>query len=241
LPEIIDLLHYLSDSRTEPMVCPDGFHQQSPRLPEIQTPMIQLQKVELRRSLLTQRQSLPLNQWQQKSQQICVHLQNDPIFAQSRTILAYFSTRQEPDLKPLFTNPVFSQSHRWGFPRCVGKTLTWHTWSPTTMLPLQPGKFGILEPHADAPILEASAVDLILVPAVACDQRGYRLGYGGGFYDRLFSLPDWANKPAIGIVFDFAHLLELPTESWDYPLMAVCTEQGLFWQKSPKSGSNELL
>lgn len=199
-----------------------------------------LQKAELRRSLLIQRQSLVPDEWQRKSEQICIHLQNDRIFAQSRTILAYFSTRQEPDLQPLFTNSLLTQSHCWGFPRCLGKALTWHVWLPTSPLPLQTGKFGILEPHADAPSIDASAVDLMLVPAVACDQRGYRLGYGGGFYDRLFSLPDWADKLTIGIVFDFARLTELPTEPWDYPLMGVCTEQGLFWHKSPESGSTEL-
>lgn len=80
-------------------------------------------------------------------------------------------------------------------------------------------------------MLDASDVDLILVPAVACDRQGYRLGYGGGFYDRLFSTPAWAAKPKIGVIFDFAHLPELPIDSWDYPLTGVCTDQGMFWNE----------
>lgn len=194
--------------------------------------MIQsLQKTELRRSLLNIRQSLSSEEWQQKSSQICIHLQQQPIFTQSRTILAYFSTRQEPDLSPLFSQSQLNPSHRWGFPRCIGRSLSWHTWSPTASLPLQTGKFGILEPHPDAPILDASDVDLILVPAVACDHQGYRLGYGGGFYDRLLSIPAWAEKPTIGIIFDFARLPKLPVDTWDYPLTGVCTEQGMFWNE----------
>lgn len=77
-------------------------------------------------------------------------------------------------------------------------------------------------------MIEPGAVDLLLVPAVACDRRGYRLGYGGGFYDRLLSSPEWADKTAIAIVFDFAQLPSLPNDPWDQRLVGVCTESGLF-------------
>ncbi|MGB3561143.1 MAG: 5-formyltetrahydrofolate cyclo-ligase, partial [Geitlerinemataceae cyanobacterium] len=94
--------------------------------------------------------------------------------------------------------------------------------------PLQSGAYGILEPHRDLPQIVPESVDLILVPAVACDDRGYRLGYGGGFYDRLFSLPQWAAKPSIAIVFEFARVANVPIDSWDLPLNAICTEAGYF-------------
>jgi len=71
-------------------------------------------------------------------------------------------------------------------------------------------------------------VDLMLVPAVACDVRGYRLGYGGGYYDRLFSQPQWQQVPAIGIVFEYARLPSLPKDVWDRPMTGICSESGLF-------------
>jgi 5-formyltetrahydrofolate cyclo-ligase len=183
-------------------------------------------KIDLRRSLLKARRALAPEIWREQSDRLCAHLQNAPQFIQAHTILAYTSFRQEPDLSPLISG--FDGSKRWGLPRCVGKSLVWHVWSSTSR-PLQSGAYGILEPHADEPILDIEMVDLILVPAVAGDRQGYRLGYGGGFYDRLLSDPNWAAKPTLGILFDFALLPRLPIDPWDRPLHGICTETGLFW------------
>lgn len=166
---------------------------------------------------------MPAQVWQTKSQKICQHLQHFSRFIQSHTILIYMGVRQEPDLTGLL-----SLRQQWGLSRCVGKALSWHIWSPMTSPPLPRNKYGIPEPHADAPLLTPEQVDLLLLPAVACDRRGYRLGYGGGFYDRLLSQPEWANIPTIGITFHFAYLPELPIDTWDLPLQAVCTEEGVF-------------
>lgn len=181
------------------------------------------EKAALRRSLLKARQSLPESLWREKSDRLCAHLQNWSGFAQAQTVLAYFSFRQEPDLSPLFDLP-----RRWGFSRCIEKSLSWHVWSPRSGTRLETGAYGIWEPPATAPQLMADEVDLILVPAIACDVRGYRLGYGGGFYDRLLSAPSWRYKPTVGIVFEAARLPRLPVEAWDRPLQSICTEAGIF-------------
>ncbi len=164
--------------------------------------------------------------WRDRCNRICAHLRAAPLVQQSHTILAYFSSRQEPDLMPL-VNVSSNQEHpqQWGFPRCVGKSLVWHRWKPGD--PLQVGTFGILEPSDAAACLTAIDVDLLLIPAIACDRRGYRLGYGGGFYDRLLSEPEWAAKPTIGITFAAAYLEQLPIDPWDRPLTGICTENGL--------------
>ncbi|HCV32134.1 MAG TPA: 5-formyltetrahydrofolate cyclo-ligase, partial [Microcoleaceae bacterium UBA9251] len=176
-------------------------------------------KTELRRSLLQTRKSLSPEAWREKSDRICNHLQNSPLFTQAKTILAYFSFRQEPDLSPLFTTP-----QKWGFPRCVGKDLSWHIWQPGDAL--HTGIYGILEPLPDAPKIDQSEVDLILIPALGCDLRGYRLGYGGGYYDRMLSKAEWESKVAIGMIFEFALIAQLPVDSWDQPLHGICTESG---------------
>ncbi|MCS6813677.1 MAG: 5-formyltetrahydrofolate cyclo-ligase [Cyanobacteria bacterium] len=186
-----------------------------------------MDKAALRRTLLQQRQTLSIAEWRDRSDCICAHLQTIPLVRQAGTILAYFSSRQEPDLSPLVMATSQTNIHtakRWGFPRCVGRALQWHQWQPGD--PLHTGAYGILEPLETAPQLSVVEVDLLLIPAIACDFRGYRLGYGGGFYDRLLSNPAWAAKPAIGITFAFAYLPQLPVDPWDRPLTAVCTDSG---------------
>ncbi|MBW4659091.1 MAG: 5-formyltetrahydrofolate cyclo-ligase [Drouetiella hepatica Uher 2000/2452] len=191
----------------------------------------QVQKATLRRSLLQTRLSLAQKSWREQSDRLCVHLQSCDRFLQARTVLSYVSIRQEPDLSPLLHLPrqdlqKKDLQKKWGLPRCMGKSLSWHIWSPDR--PLVAGAYGIPEPDSDCPTVDPEGVDLILVPAVACDRRGYRLGYGGGFYDRLLSSPAWSAKPTIGIVFEFARVPELAIDPWDLPLDAVCTEAGLY-------------
>ena len=178
------------------------------------------QKKKLRQALVKTRRSLSPEQWQYQSQRLCDQIQISSIFQQAQTILAYLSFRQEPDLTLLFED----RTKTWGFPRCVEKSLIWHHWQPSE--PLYQGAFGLLEPSPDSPEIPAASVDLILVPAVACDDQGYRLGYGGGFYDRLLSQPQWSHIPTVGIIFDFAYVPQLPREPWDQALKFVCTETG---------------
>lgn len=184
-----------------------------------------IDKVALRKELIRQRLALNPETAQEHSQQICDRLQTFPQFQTARTILAYLSIRQEPDLSFLWRTP--SRSIRWGLPRCVGKDLVFHNCDPTNPSHFQTGAYGIQEPLSELPVIQPETVDLILVPAVACDRRGYRLGYGAGYYDRLFAQPQWAKIPAIGIVFHFALLPALPQDPWDFPLQGVCTEQEL--------------
>ncbi|MGB3639010.1 MAG: 5-formyltetrahydrofolate cyclo-ligase [Rivularia sp. (in: cyanobacteria)] len=184
----------------------------------------QSKKTELRRNIIKQRQSLSEEEWRRKSQAICKNLFNSSLFNQAKTVLAYFSFRQEPDLSYLFSENT-NNTKKWGFPRCVDKSLIWHLWTPEDELIA--GKYGIREPYADAPIINPHQVDLILVPCVACDEQGYRLGYGGGYYDRLLSSPDWESIPTIGIVFANAYLPQVPVEPWDKKLDNICTETRL--------------
>jgi 5-formyltetrahydrofolate cyclo-ligase len=186
-----------------------------------------LSKPALRKHFLKQRLALSPSEWQKKSLLLCNHLKNTPPFCQARCILAYFSFRQEPDLSPLLHLP----DKVWGFSRTEGENLVWHRWQLGD--PVEENSYKIQQPLTNAPFLRAQEVDLILIPALACDRRGYRLGYGGGFYDRLLAAPEWQSLPTLGIIFHSSLVGELPFEPWDQPLGGVCTDYLVSWIMPP--------
>ncbi len=94
-------------------------------------------------------------------------------------------------------------------------------------------RYGILEP--DVPVSElASAwmLDLIMVPLVAFDGQGNRLGMGGGFYDRTLAFLKyrrcWQSPRLFGLAYDFQKVAHIQAEPWDVPLQGVITEAGLY-------------
>jgi 5-formyltetrahydrofolate cyclo-ligase len=86
---------------------------------------------------------------------------------------------------------------------------------------LAPGSFGIPEPLAHWPRAEPTA---LLVPLLAFDRHGHRLGYGGGFYDRTLAA---LNVPAIGIAYAGQEVASLPVEAHDRTLSVILTEHGV--------------
>ncbi|MDP1907588.1 MAG: 5-formyltetrahydrofolate cyclo-ligase [Hyphomicrobium sp.] len=103
-----------------------------------------------------------------------------------------------------------------------GLPLVFRAWSPGDAM----GKvqWGIAEPLADKPVLEP---DVVLVPLLAFDSTGYRLGYGGGFYDRTLARLR-AIKPvvAVGVAYDELKVDAVPHQAYDQPLDWVLTPSG---------------
>jgi len=98
---------------------------------------------------------------------------------------------------------------------------------------LRPNAFGIPEPDpATAQRIPLRELDLILVPLLAVDTEGWRLGSGGGFYDRrlhrLRAERRWRRPRLIGIAYEFQRVERISHEAWDVPLDAVITETDLY-------------
>lgn len=158
----------------------------------------------------------------QLSQQICACIRSSEIFQKSHRIFAYFATQGEPDLTELWQ----TSSHKvWAFPRCEQQNLKWHPLQIDRLnMDTSRGKYGLTMPHQELPEISLSSADLLLIPALAIDNQGIRLGYGGGFYDRC--LAD-QSMFTIGITYSQFLVDRLPRDKWDIPLASICTEQGL--------------
>ncbi|MCF8132883.1 MAG: 5-formyltetrahydrofolate cyclo-ligase [Synechococcus sp. Tobar2m-G35] len=105
-----------------------------------------------------------------------------------------------------------------------GGRLLYLPWSPGE--PLGPDGCGIPAPTAGE-ALDPTALALLLVPALAVDRRGVRLGYGGGWYDRLRADPAWAAVPALVVVPHGCVVDRLAQEPWDVPFSGWISERGL--------------
>lgn len=111
-------------------------------------------------------------------------------------------------------------------PAVVGRRLRYRPWTPGQAL--EADACGIPAPPASAGELEASQLALLLIPALAIDHSGVRLGYGGGWYDRLRSDPAWRRRPALAVLPQACVVRALPCDPWDVPLDGWISEQG--WQ-----------
>jgi 5-formyltetrahydrofolate cyclo-ligase len=186
-----------------------------------------MDKAGLRQDLLRSRMSLSPELYQEYSERLCGHLQKFLLerVTMGQTILAYQPHRQEPDIRGLFDRI----DYRWGLPRCLShRQLAWHLWQPGE--PLANNTYNLAEPLATATKIDLAKdkIGALLIPMVGFDHRGYRLGYGGGYFDRLLASPELQRVLTIGIAFDLASVPKIPIDSWDLPLHKIFTESGLF-------------
>lgn len=85
--------------------------------------------------------------------------------------------------------------------------------------------YHILEPKKKTAIIDPKSIDLYIVPGIAFDRNGYRLGHGKGYYDRLLA---GINVPKIGLAYSVQVVAELPRSSYDVPMTMVVTEEATF-------------
>lgn len=139
-------------------------------------------KQALRHNLLAQRSEWGQEKFASISAKITERILASSLYAQAKCIFAYVSTDQEIDTRQILQQAL-SAGKSVCVPRCIrqGEMQAHRIFS---MRELHPGKYGILEPEATSPEISSSEIDLIIVPALACDVHGYRIGYGGGYYDR---------------------------------------------------------
>lgn len=136
-------------------------------------------------------------------------------------VVGYRAVRKEVDLAPLLER-VERAGKRVGLPRVQdAEGLALHLYRAGE--PLAESAFGIEEPLPEAEAVPLDAAMVILVPALALDVRGHRVGYGRGYYDRLLPRLPHAFKVAIG--YDFQLASELPASEHDVAADCVVTDE----------------
>ncbi len=152
------------------------------------------------------------------SSQICARLETLIRQLEVQIVLGYRAVHGEPNLEMLvraLPDVQFLTTRA-----SAGGILTLHPYKSAIIQ----NRFGILEPPADALTLEPDVVQLALVPGLLFTKRGARLGYGGGFYDRL--LPH-LHCPLVGVTRNALIVDALPCDMWDVAMTQLATESGI--------------
>jgi len=137
-------------------------------------------------------------------------------------VSGFWPIKEEIDIRPLMIE-LFNQGCQLALPVVQGKgqALIFRAWQPGD--PLEAGVFGTLQPSAKHEVLQP---DTLIVPLLACDVEGWRLGYGGGFYDRtLAGLRARKNITAIGVGFNDQLVPEVPHGPSDQRLDWLLTDK----------------
>jgi 5-formyltetrahydrofolate cyclo-ligase len=158
------------------------------------------------------------------SQAICAHVIASTAFGSADHIVGYAARASEVDPAEVLRCAAM-RGKRTYYPRIEGGDLRFHR---ALAEDLAPGRFGILEPCEDLPVLESSASRItFLVPGLAFDRMGGRLGSGRGYYDRALRSA-WRSATRVGLVFREGVVERLPHDPWDVPMDLIVTEDGVF-------------
>ena len=219
-------------------------------------------KDDIRRRLRALRSQLDPGERERLSLAACGHILASKAWQRAATVALYMAVRGETDPAALLEN-AWQSGKTALLPACSRAEPGLMVFAPCPGPgSLCPGLFNIPEPSlpggqagfdalaaacgltapadapssgTDSPALAAPpAPDLIIAPGLAFDRNGIRLGMGGGYYDRLLSLPRHENSLRIGLAYAFQIVDSLPRQPWDVPVHAVCTEKGLVWIRDPR-------
>jgi 5-formyltetrahydrofolate cyclo-ligase len=188
-----------------------------------------IDRQELRRQLRAYRRTLSAADRLRAAEGVAEHLQDFPPLQAARRIAGYWAVDGEIPLHEV-VGLILRRGQTYCLPQLdKGKRLQFRTWRSGE--PLSPNRFGIPEPTGGE-VIEPTALDLVLLPLVAFDGAGNRIGSGAGYYDRSFAFrraPGVTRPHLLGVGYAFQQRQALPAADWDVPLDSACTEAGLIY------------
>lgn len=176
-------------------------------------------KTALRREMKRRRASVSEEERAAQNAAIARQVLSCPVYQRAKTIFCYCSVGEEIDTYPILRNALQT-----GKRLCLPRTGTggrMEACAVSALEELTAGRYGIPEPGAGCPPVAPQDIDLCIVPCLAADRRGFRMGYGGGYYDRY--LP--RTRAVRLLLCAGARVLDaVPTEEYDVPCDILLTE-----------------
>jgi len=171
-----------------------------------------MDKKALRKQIRDQKKAMTEQQIQEKSAALIKKFLATEQYRQAKTIYGYLPYNQEVRTVPLLQQAL-ADGKQVAVPKVYGDEMRFIQLSDLNQV--EAGYAGIPEPIDDGPIANDPDA-LVLMPGLAFDLQGHRIGYGGGFYDRFLATEP--NHPTVALCYDFQVLPQLDTEEFDIPV-----------------------
>lgn len=181
------------------------------------------EKATLRTQIRARMKGLTPEEREASDRALCARFLSLPQIAEARTVLLYHGMGAEIGTAHLLS-PLLAMGKAVALPRCLSDSgMEARMVDNTSQLVRH--RYGMLEPSVDCPLISSQKIDLILVPGLAFDRSGYRLGQGGGYYDRYLEKYD---GHTIALCRDPFLLDHIPREPHDRRLELIVSETALF-------------
>ncbi len=181
-------------------------------------------KSDARKDVKKIRQSFDRRKWLRLNKLLCDNFINNIDISPGINAMTFFPLPYEPDIKEI-TNYLFRKGCNVFLPKIDGSRLQVLRFTKTTVL--KKGPFGILQPHCGNILKNPSLLDLVIVPGLAFDLSGNRVGYGKGYYDKLL---EKLNCFKISPCFEFQVYNSIQTELHDISVDILITEKRIIFR-----------
>ena len=183
-----------------------------------------LDKKKTRQRVLQQRRAFSATEKTPAEQRMLKFLQSWEIFRQAKTIHIFISKTDEPDTSPIIES-AWESGKTVAVPCVIPESFELFHSQLKSFEDLSSGALGVLEPSPEGRIaMNPESFDLVIIPGVAFDRQGGRLGYGKGYYDRFL---EQTAAFRLALAFNFQVLEKVPTEKHDVPMNGILTESGI--------------
>lgn len=181
-----------------------------------------MEKKKIREEILELKGKLGENDLKYYSDTIINKVYDSNFFKDAHTIMTYISFENEVDTHEFIKNSI-KMGKEIVVPITIAQTKELKVSKLMNFNELEIGFYNILTPKKEfIRFIDPKEIDLIIVPGVAFDRKGYRIGYGGGYYDRFLSQLDEVDK--ISLAFQLQVIEEVPKEYFDIPVDFIFTE-----------------
>lgn len=174
-----------------------------------------MNKQELRRTIRERKRAMTEEEIVERSNALAEKFYNTPAYQAASTIYGYLPYNQEVRTIPMLQRAL-DEGKRVAVPKVYGEEMRFIYLEDLTQV--SKGYAGIPEPIADAPVADDKRA-LVLMPGLAFDPQGHRIGYGGGFYDRFLAREP--HHPTLALCYEFQMQAHLDTEEFDIPVDTV--------------------